>query len=193
MLRRFATHNATNLKQCEPNQEVFLGGMLTLVRFFNTKKARNGQSRYARFKLEDCSGPVECVMWPDDYVRYKELVEEDRVLFATGVVEKDRDEPIVQVTRLLTLDEGQKQRTTGLVLLLDLTEDEQRLAQVDSIARILQRAPGPIPVFLHVRDGAGKWLRLKAGEHLKINPATLPKGDLDTLLGPGRVEFARQR
>lgn len=192
LLRRFATHWAQSLKQCEPNAEVFLGGMLTLVRFFNTKKARNGNSRYARFKLEDFSGPIECVMWPDDYVRYKELVAEDRILFVAGLVEKDREEPIVQVTRLLTLEEGQRLRTTGLVLLLDLSDDPRQLLVLDSLAAILQRSPGPIPVFLHIRDAAGKWLRLKAGDHLKINPTTLAKADLETLLGPGRVEFARQ-
>jgi DNA polymerase-3 subunit alpha len=193
MLSRFATHSTAGLKQCEPNQEVFLGGMLTLVRFFNTKKARNGNSRYARFKLEDSSGSAECVMWPDDYIRYKELVTEDRIVFLSGAVEKDREEPIVQVTRVQTMEEGQKQRTTGLVLLLELSEEPSRLAQLESIAGILQRAPGHVPVFLHLRDGAGKWLRLKAGEHFKINPTTLPKADLDTLLGAGRVEFARQR
>ena len=30
-------------------------------------------------KLEDFSGAVECVMWPDDYLRFKELVVEDQV------------------------------------------------------------------------------------------------------------------
>jgi DNA polymerase III subunit alpha len=192
LLRRFATHSVASLKQCDASQEVFLGGMVTLVRYFNTKKARNGNSRYARFKLEDFSGTLECVMWPDDYIRYKELVEEDRIIFVSGAVEKEREEPSLQVTRLQTLDEGQKQRTTGLVLLLDLVEEPRQLAVVDSIAGILQRAPGHVPVFLHVRDAAGKWLRLKAGEHLKINPATLAKADLETLLGDGRVEFARQ-
>src|SRR5262249_37691518 len=79
VLRRFAPYSAGNLKHCDPQQEIFLGGMLTQVRFFNTKKARNGNTRYARFKLEDTTGQVECVMWPDDYVRYKDLVVEDHI------------------------------------------------------------------------------------------------------------------
>ena len=82
------------LRDCEPNQEVFIGGMLTGVRLMNTKKARNGNSRYARFKLEDFSGAAECVMWPDDYVKYKELVAEDRICFVNAVVERKTDQPI---------------------------------------------------------------------------------------------------
>ena len=46
----------------------------------NTKKARNGNSRYARCKLEDFTGAVECVMWPDDFVRFKDEFVDDQHL-----------------------------------------------------------------------------------------------------------------
>jgi len=192
-LKRFASHAAVNLRDCEPSQEVFLGGMLTLVRFMNTKKARNGNSRYARFKLEDFSGTVECVMWPDDYVKYKDLVVEDKICFISAVVERKSDEPSVQVTKVWTMEQGQLERTTGLVLVMDLTDnDEADLQKLESIKSVLSRSRGHIPVFVHLRDGAGKWLRMKAGEELKINPATIVKADLETILGPGCVEFSRQ-
>ncbi len=192
-LRRFSGQAVANLKQCEPNQEVFMGGMLTVVRFMNTKKARNGNSRYARFKLEDFSGSAECVMWPDDYAKYKDLVEEDRICFVTAVVERKTDEPILQVTRIVTMEAGQLERTTGLVLLMDLTDNEaEDVRTMESIRTVLQRARGNLPVFLHIRDGAGKWLRMKASDDLRINPTTVNKSDLETILGPGRVEFSRQ-
>ena len=192
-LRRFSNQAAATLKQAEPNQEVFIGGMLTLVRLMNTKKARNGNSRYARFKLEDFSGAAECVMWPDDYVKYKDLVEEDKICFVTAVVERKTDEPILQVTRVVTVEQGQLERTTGLVLLMDLTDDSDAdLRRLESIKGILHRSRGNLPVFLHLRDGAGKKLLLKITEDLKINPTTISKADLETILGPGRVEFSRQ-
>ena len=53
-------------------------------------------------------------------------------------------------------------------------------------------ARGSLPVFLHIRDGAGKWLRLKANDDLRINPTVISKADLETILGAGRVEFSRQ-
>jgi DNA polymerase-3 subunit alpha len=194
VLRRFAGHAAAMLRSCDPSQEVFLGGMLAQVRFMNTKKARNGNSRYARFKLEDFSGVVECVMWPDDYVKYKDLVEQDRVCFIQGVVEKGRDEPGLQVTRVLSLEQGQKERTTGLVVTLALSEDPDHDGRhLEALAAALKRAPrGNCPVFLYLRDGAGRWLRLKAGEEFRVNPATLAKAELEAIAGPGRVEFSRQ-
>jgi len=189
-LDRFAPTKVKDLVALAPNQEIFMGGMLTQVRFMNTKKARNGNSRYVRCKLEDFSGAAECVIWPDDYVKYKDLVEEDRIVFVQGTVERNRDEPGLILTRVLTMEQGQKERTTGLVLLMSLRHHLP--SQMESIAQVLQRSRGNVPVFLHVQDAAGKWLKLKASDEFRINPATLPKEDLEVILGPGRVEFARQ-
>jgi DNA polymerase-3 subunit alpha len=194
MLERFAVHRVDMLGSCDQNQEVFLGGILTQVRFHNTKKARNGNSRFARCKLEDFTGAVECLIWPDDLAKYKDLVQDDRVCFVSGIVDKSREQLIVQMTRVLTLEQGQLERTTGLVVTLDLSADTDADARkLDAIATALKRSPrGPCPVFLYVRDGAGRWLRLKAGDAYRVNPATLVKADLELVAGAGRVEFSRQ-
>jgi DNA polymerase-3 subunit alpha len=194
VLDRFAGHRVEQLSSCEQNQEVFLGGMLSQVRFQNTKKARNGNSRFARCKLEDFTGAVECLIWPDDLAKHKDMIADDRVCFVSGIVDKSRDQLIVQMNRVLTVEQGQKERTTGLVVTLDLSADADRDSRLfDSLANALRRAPrGPCPVFLYLRDGAGRWLRLKTGEQFRINPASLAKGELESIVGPGRVEFSRQ-
>jgi hypothetical protein len=43
-----------------------------------------------------------------------------------------------------------------------------------------------------LRDGGGKRLTMRASDDLRINPATVSKADLETILGVGRVEFSRQ-
>jgi DNA polymerase-3 subunit alpha len=187
-LKRFTTHTVAGLKDLAHQQEVFLGGMFTQVRLMNTKKARNGNSRYARCKIEDFTGAVECVMWPDDYVRYKDFIADDAIHFACGILEKDREEPILQLTKIMSLEQGARERTAGLVLVMDLDEEPSK---VNSVANVLQRAPGNCPVFLHVRDSAGKWIKMKADDKYRVNPQTIIKADLETILGPGRVMFSR--
>ena len=62
---------------------------------------------------------------------------------------------------------------------------------LDEVARVLQRSPGSCPVYLHVQDAAGKWLKLKASDSFNVKPgSTQVKSELDVLL-PGRVNFAR--
>src|SRR5207244_3759041 len=62
LIRRFSSHKIQQIAELEINQEVVIGGMITELRLQNTKKARNGNTRYARFRLEDFSGSIPCVM-----------------------------------------------------------------------------------------------------------------------------------
>jgi DNA polymerase-3 subunit alpha len=186
-LRTYATHRVENLANLTANQEVLLGGMLTQVRFQNTKKARNGNSRYVRCKLEDLTGAVECVMWPDDFTRYREDFVEDRVCLVRGTVERTRDEPGLILTRVISLEQAQHELTKWLRLSLHLGTHQP--GHVERLANVLQRSPGSCPVYFDIRDGTGNRCTLKAGEGYRVNPATLALDEVEMILGSGRIEF----
>jgi DNA polymerase-3 subunit alpha len=186
-LRARATHTVEQLKQLPADEEVVLGGMLTQVRYLNTKKARNGNSRYVRCKLEDMTGAAECVLWPDDYVRCKDAVAEDRVCIVKGVVERNRDEPGLVISRVLTLEQAVLEMADKLWVLLRL--DQHRPSHIDALAEVLRRTPGRCPVYLTVRDGTGKNSVLRLGREFAVNPHTFARDDLEALLGPGSVKL----
>jgi len=187
-LRHFATHTINQLGNLAANQEVILGGVLTQIRFMNTKKARNGNTRYVRCKLEDLTGAAECVMWPEDYLRHADHFVEDRVCFVRGTVDRTREEPGLILARMLDVEQARRELTKGLVLLLRTGIHEPEV--IDAIGRMLERARGSCPVFISVRDSAGKRGLLKLGESYRINPATVPVADLELLLGDGAVKFS---
>jgi DNA polymerase-3 subunit alpha len=189
-MRRYSSHTIENLASLGPNQEVLIGGMLTQVRFQNTKKARNGNSRYVRCRLEDFTGSTECVMWPDDFLRYKDEFKEDRVCLVKATVERTREEPGLILTRVLSLEQARVELTRWLRVTLNA--EMHGPGEIQRMAGILQRAPGPCPVFLEIRDASGKRCRLKASEQFRINPSTLCTSELEMLLGPERVEFYGQ-
>jgi len=189
VIQRFSSHRVNQLGELGVNQEVTIGGMLTQVRYLNTKKARSGNTRYCRCKLEDFTGSVECVIWPDDYLRFKDVIAEGHICFVVASVERTRDQPGLVISRILSTDQGQRERTTGLVIDLSL-ESDARL--IDDMARVLSHYPGQCPVFVFLRDGEGKLLKLKAGEEFRINPSSPVKGELEMVLGTGRVHFSRQ-
>jgi DNA polymerase-3 subunit alpha len=163
--------------------------MLTQIRVMNLKKPRNGNTRYARCKLEDFTGSVECVVWSDEFSRFKDELQEDRICFVRAAVERNfREEPSLIITRILSLEQAQRELTTGLLLSLRL--DLQAPQVIDSLAAILQRTPGNCPVFLAIADAAGKRTLLKTGERFRINPAKVSASDLEMLLGQGNVKFS---
>jgi DNA polymerase-3 subunit alpha len=186
-IRSYSTHAVADLGGLGVNQEVVIGGMLTQVRFMNTKKSRNGLTRYVRCKVEEFTGSVECVMWPDDFVRYKDDFQEDRVCFVKGTVERNREEPGLILSRVLSVEQAKKELTRAMAVVL--TVGLHGPAEIDQLAQVLTRTPGSCPVYLDLRDAAGKRCRLKTGEAFRVNPTNLPLGELELLLGPGRVRF----
>jgi DNA polymerase-3 subunit alpha len=187
-IRRFATHTVSQVPDLADGQEVFMGGMLTGVRFMNTQKARNGNSRYVMCQIEDFTGSTKCVMWPDDLARHKDEVQPDRICFIKATVNKRRADAVLVMNRILSVEQAQRELTKGLWLQMSLGAHQPPV--VDAIARVLQRTPGSCPVYLCIRDGAGKRTLCKAGEDFKINPATVAVGELELLLGAGSVKFA---
>jgi DNA polymerase-3 subunit alpha len=187
-IRRCSSHTVEQIAGLSANHEVFIGGMLAQVRYMNTKRARNGNSRYVRCRLEDLTGAVECVLWPDDYVRLKDEVAEDRVCFVKASVERTRDEPGLIINRIMSVEQAQRERTQGVVLWLSVGVHDPNV--IDAISRVLQRTKGTCPVFLHIHDPAGKKMLLKAGEAFRVNPQALAIDELETILGPGRVKFS---
>jgi DNA polymerase-3 subunit alpha len=127
-------------------------------------------------------------MWPDDLVRHKDDVVDDRVCFVRATVNKRRDDPVLVLTRIMTIEEAQRELTRGLVLQVRLEVHDE--STVDAIGRVLQRAPGSCPVFLTVRDRGGKRGLFKLSADFSINPATVAVGELETLLGSGSVKFS---
>ena len=107
-----------------------------------------------------------------------------------ATVERTREEPGLILTRVMSLEQARVELTRWLRLTLNL--DVHGPSEIERVAGILERAPGPCPVYLEVRDAAGKRCRLKASERFRINPGTLCTAELEMLLGPERVEFYGQ-
>src|SRR5262249_5055608 len=184
-LRRFSTHSVNQISELPAGQEVTLGVMLTQLKYRTTEKARNGNSRFLLCVLEDFTGQAKGVMWGDELARHKDEVQEDRVCFVRGTIDRRRGDPEVIISRLLSIEQAQRELTKGLVLLLRLGMHEPEV--IDAIGRVLKRAPGKCDVFLSVRDGAGKRTMLRLPEGYRINPATVATGELETILGQGCV------
>jgi DNA polymerase-3 subunit alpha len=187
-IRHFASHTVEQLAELGANQEVILGGILTQMRYQNTKKSRDGNTRYLRCKIEDFTGAAECVMWPSDFARCKETLVEDQPYFVKGTVERTRDQPGVVVTRVLTVEQAKRELARGLWVSLNVGVHHPD--QMEPLGRVLRKTPGHCPVFLHVGDASGRSVHLKLGNEFTINPATVQIEELENLLGRGQVRFA---
>src|SRR5438874_10495932 len=131
-LKRFRTHDAAQAVKLAHGSSVLLAGMVAGVQMRTVQK--NGK-RWAMFQLEDFTGQCKCILWSDEYARYKDQVTDDSVLLFEGAVEW-RDGGTagdVIVRKVLTIDDAKKEMTRSLLLRMPYADDDEALRKLESL------------------------------------------------------------
>jgi DNA polymerase-3 subunit alpha len=128
--------------------------MISAIKLATAKKtSRNGHSKYANFDLEDPTGIIRCIAWPEDYARFEEVIRTENVVIVAGKVDRRGREPNLVVNRILTLDQADREFTAQVAI-----KFEAGLHTHEDIHRVrvlLSRYPGTTDVILVV-DSAGE-------------------------------------
>ena len=187
-LKRFATHEVGTLQGLRPSEEVRIGGMISQVRPFTSPK--NGR-QYVRCKVEDFTGIAECVMWSEDYARFRDNFLNDRIYLFEGKVEfsERNNEAGLVLRKLITLEEARRDLAKGMVLKLSLGTHGPDT--VDGLRSILRRAKGECTVYMQVRDAGGRRAQFRLSDDLRVDPAKTIAliEEIEMLLGPGSILF----
>jgi DNA polymerase-3 subunit alpha len=133
------------------------------------------------------TGSAKCVMWPDDFARFKEEIRDDVPYVIKGTVDRKREEPTLVINRILTMEQAQRELARGLYLLL--RPGQNRPEDIDRLAPVLRQAPGSCPVYLTIKDGADKFCVLKLGREFAVNPGAIPQEELEAIVGAGNVRL----
>ena len=150
-IEKHASLTAADLVNVEEGSDVLIGGMISAIAKKSTKKpSRNGHTKYVNFDLEDETGVVRCIMWPEEYVRLGEKVDAESVCFVKGRVDRRGREPNLVVNDILTIGEADQQLTRQLAIKFQQgLHSEQDMVRVRDL---LRRYPGKTEVVLIV-DG----------------------------------------
>ncbi|MGM0688705.1 MAG: DNA polymerase III subunit alpha [Bacillota bacterium] len=166
--------NCAELGDAGDNRKVQVGGIIVAVRRFYTKKNK----QMAFVKLEDLTGGVELVVFPDLFERQSALLEEDNLVLVEGRTDFKEEEDIkIIVESLKPINREQK----FFSLLIEENHDRKVL---ESLKDTLVAEIGEIPVCLYFKKD-GKTLMLEEEYWVSDHPACLER--LESLLGPGTV------
>ncbi len=189
MLAMFCSHTTANVSDMPHRSEVILGGMLGAIKLAHVRKIRPGTTatKYANFDLEDMHGAVRCILWPDDFLKYGELVKPDAILLVRGVVDKrGGDEANLIVNELIPMDQLDSRYTSGVVIRID-----QRVHGSDvlpKIREIVRGYPGDRELELLLSLDDGSRVHLKAQRlQLEITPELRRR--VEDLLGAGSYQL----
>jgi DNA polymerase-3 subunit alpha len=189
-LKRFRTFDAAQAVKATHGTPVLVAGMVTGLQQRTVQK--NGK-RWAMFQLEDFTGQCKCILWSEQYAQFKDQVTDDAVLLFEGKVEwrEGGTAGDVIVSKILTIDEARKEMTRSLLLRMPYADDPESLHRLESVGAVLKRNRGSTPVYMSVRDGTGRQVKLKLGGGFEVNAANLRAEELELILGPGSVVFTR--
>lgn len=186
-LARFVTHRIGDLAGKQGEEDLVLAGLVTTLRPGNTKKPRNGLSRFLRFKLEDLTGSCDCVIWPDDLAKLPEEPASDGIYYIKGRLEARGDQTSIIASRILDIDRAKRELAKGLYLRVNL--DQHQGTIMDLLGGILRKGSGPVPVYLKIQDSKERSCTLKLGKEFDVNPQKIGLEELETLLGGENVRL----
>lgn len=159
------------------NGEVTMVGVVTALKLKNTKKG----DRYANFNLEDKSGFVDTIAWPDTYRQTADCIGRDDPIRIRGRLDVGEERITLIANDILPLEEACAEaiaapasKAPGEVHFF-LTEDNR--GELQAFHDLIAREEGPASVYLHMTTAARE-TRIIGPADFRINPS---KALLDTV------------
>jgi DNA polymerase-3 subunit alpha len=156
-----------------------LAGILGGVQRRITKQGR----AWASATLEDLSGAVEVLFFPNTYELVGQYIAEDAIVVVKGRVDRRDDQPRLMAMDMSLPDISAPDDVKPVVLALPPARCTPPL--VERLKEVLQSHPGSAEVHLRLVNGSRTTL-LRLGP-VRVNPTPALMGDLKALLGPGSL------
>ncbi len=137
-LQRFSTCTIADIEKLRAETQVVIGGMLTRVRPTFT---RASNKKMAHLTLEDKTGPIDAVVFPKTYDVVAPLLDNDKIVFLKGKVDRKRETPQLLVDEVIPIERAAEQLTRAVKIVLhDHTENGNafngELAQLREVLRM---------------------------------------------------------
>ncbi|QDT64959.1 DNA polymerase III subunit alpha [Calycomorphotria hydatis] len=191
---RYATHSIHDLHDLSDDVEVLIGGMVGSIKRTQTKKpSRNGHTKYVNFDFEDETATVRCIMWPEEFSRQGELVEQEAILYLKGKVDRRGREPNIIVNRLMTLDDADKEYTQQVVVKFRKGLHHER--ELNAVRDALTKYPGETDVVVLVEsacpDNPDESVRYKLSVpgYMRVSSSPGLRRSLAEILGEDHVSY----
>jgi DNA polymerase-3 subunit alpha len=156
--------------------EIRLGGVVSSLKLRNTKKGE----RYANFNLEDKSGFLEVITWPDVYKKCGELLGGDAPILIKGRLETGEDRIQVIANEVVALADAVKQSKNGAAngradgsaekFHLYVRESEVSADELVRLRDTLLDFPGRATVLLHMLGAGLAETVIELPEQVRIAP-----------------------
>lgn len=162
-IRGLANFDSGRIAERAHGDGVGMGGMITDLTVRTTKKG----DRFALFRLEDQFGSVKVVCWPEQFNRYRHLIQGDQVILARGRLElSDEGEATIIAQEVLALESARAQAARLVIVRLD--EGAITEGQLSALEELFNSESGEVGVVFEVASGA-EVIRVRPHQFLRVS------------------------
>jgi DNA polymerase III subunit alpha len=197
VIKKISSGTIAELKEKASAGEVKLGGVVSALKLKNTKKG----DRYGSFNLEDKTGFIEVVAWPDVYKKTAQLLNADDPIFVKGRMEVGEDRiqifanditPLAQELSNARLNGGAngkaKRNGNGDRVDLYVRESELSSDELMQLRETLLEHPGSCMVFLHLISRSDDETVIELPNQVRVTSTPELEATVERLFGR-RVSF----
>ncbi len=148
IIQQYTTVNTVTLQETDDGQMIRMAGTLRPVKTHKTKKG----DLMAFAALEDQSGQVEVVIFPNIYSEALPLLSGDEIVMLEAQVQKKENLVKLIVEKILPIDRAPEEWTAGIVIRLDT--EKSSVKTLSLLKPIIENHPGAFPTFfcLDIQD-----------------------------------------
>ena len=164
LIEACASASTANLADMQDGREVILGGMVSCVRTITT---RSSGKQMGIVTVEDLSGRVEAIVFPDDLKKYRDLLTPDSVVLFEGQVDRKREEPALRVKRVVPVSQALEAFAKAVVFEIN------EATPLEELTRVLRGHPGEARVYViaTTRDGLAAEIECPPGLRVSCGTA----------------------
>lgn len=162
LIERFASASTASLRNMGDGQRVLLGGIVSKVRYVPIRQGRSAGQKMLIALVEDFTGSVEAIVFPDQLKKFTPLLKPDAVVFIDATVDRRRELPSLRVTDVTPVEQVRRKLSREVIVRLQSTGSPH--PALPQIRALCDRHRGQTPLFFVIGspDGWAATLRNRA-------------------------------
>ena len=161
--------------------EVRLAGGIAEFKVTKTRK----DERMAVFQIEDMTGRIEVVAFPESYKRFYDHLREGLMVWIKGKFTGEGESRKVHLSQVMLLDEAQRRLAKKVTLRVSAPALED--AFIDELREVLDKYPGECPVFFELETPDAYRIVVQSPEVKGVVPSDAMAKAVAALLGEDTV------
>jgi DNA polymerase-3 subunit alpha len=161
-----------------------MGGIILDVAVKITKKG----DKFALFRLEDQFGAVKIVCWPEQYNRYKSLIQNDEAVVVKGRLElSDESEATIVTQEIGSLENAKAKAAKALVV--KMKEASTSASNLKRLNDLINSNMGTTQIYFEMMTDNGWIIRLQPNQFFRVNPSPTFAEEIEKVDASWKVEL----